>query len=121
MTQRITIRDAVQSKLRTLSGCTFPPPGTTEEIDTKKLPAIVVGFATENNEHEMYGGTERQLNLTVVAVVITSGDVYVALDQAAAAIECSLQGASLEDVCDLLLLSQTEFALDQDHPLGGVR
>ncbi|WP_444925316.1 hypothetical protein ACJJI4_12200 [Microbulbifer sp. TRSA002] len=81
MTQRITIRDAVQSKLQTLSSYTFPPPDTTEEIDSKKLPAIVVGFAVENTEHEMYGGTERQLDLTVTAVVKTSGDVYAALDQ----------------------------------------
>ncbi|WP_444925294.1 hypothetical protein ACJJI4_12065 [Microbulbifer sp. TRSA002] len=121
MTQRITIRDAVLNKLKTLSGYTFPPPGTTEEIESKKLPAIVVGFATENTKHEMHGGTERQLDLTVAAVVKTSGDVYAALDQAAADIESVLQDASLEDACDLFLLSQTEFALDQDHPLGEVR
>ncbi|WP_445363338.1 hypothetical protein ACJJIQ_00395 [Microbulbifer sp. ANSA003] len=121
MTQRITIRDVVQSKLQTLSGYTFPPPGTTEEIDSKKLPAIVVGFATENTEHEMHGGTERQLDLTIAAVVKTSGDVYAALDQAAADIESVLQDDSLEGTCDLFLLNQTQFALDQDHPLGEVR
>ncbi|WP_445354557.1 hypothetical protein ACJJI5_15585 [Microbulbifer sp. EKSA008] len=81
MTQRITIHDAVQSELQTLSGYTFPTPGTTEEIDSKKLPSTVVGFAVENTEHEMHGGTERQLDLTVAAVVETSGDVYAALDQ----------------------------------------
>ncbi|WP_020411051.1 hypothetical protein [Microbulbifer variabilis] len=121
MTQRIAIRDAVQKEIENLSGYSFPPPGTTEEIDSKKLPAIVVGFATENTDHEMYGGTSRQLDMTVAAVVKTSGDVYAALDQAAADIESVLQDASLEDACDLFLLSQTEFALDQDHPLGEVR
>ncbi|WP_444933597.1 hypothetical protein [Microbulbifer sp. JTAC008] len=120
-TQRITIRDVVQSKLQTLSGYIFPSPGTIEEIDTKKLPVIVVSFAVESTEHEMHGGTERQLDLTVTSVVKTSGDVYAALDQAAADIENVLQDASLEDACDLFLLSQTEFALDQDHPLGDVR
>ncbi|WP_444958108.1 hypothetical protein [Microbulbifer sp. ZKSA002] len=81
MTQRITTRDAVQNKLENLSGYIFPPPGTTEEIDSKKLPAIVVGFAVENTEHEMNCGTERQLDLTVAAVVETSSDMYAALDQ----------------------------------------
>ncbi|WP_444885008.1 hypothetical protein [Microbulbifer sp. PSTR4-B] len=121
MSQRMAIRDAVLSKLQTLSSYTFPPPGTTEEIDPKKLPAIVVGFATENTEHEMHGGTSRQLDLTIAAVVKSSGDIYVALDQAAADIESTLQDASMGGSCDLFLLSQTQFALDQDHPLGEVR
>ncbi|WP_444901345.1 hypothetical protein ACJJIG_17390 [Microbulbifer sp. SSSA007] len=121
MTQRIIIRDVVLNKLKTLSGYTFPPPGTTEEIDSKKLPAIVLGFATENTDHEMYGGTNRQLDLTITAVVKSDGDIYAALDQAAADIESTLQNASLGGSCDLFLLSQTQFALDQDHPLGEVR
>ncbi|WP_444939426.1 hypothetical protein [Microbulbifer sp. JMSA002] len=121
MTQRITIRDAVLSKLQTLSSYTFPPPGTTEEIDPEKLPAIVVDFSTENTDHEMYGGSDRQLDLTVAAVVKSRGDVYAALDQAAEEIEHALQDATLDNTCDLFLLSQTQFALDQDHPLGEVR
>ncbi|USD22152.1 hypothetical protein MJO52_03175 [Microbulbifer variabilis] len=121
MTQRITIRDAVLNKLQTLSGYTFPPPGTTEEIDSRKLPAIVVGFATENIEHEMYGGSDRQLDLTVAAVVKSRGDVYAALDQAAEDIELALQESALDKTCDLFLLIQTQFALDEDHPLGEVR
>ncbi|WP_226649270.1 hypothetical protein [Microbulbifer variabilis] len=122
MTQRMAVRDAVLSKLQTLSDYTFPPPGTTEEIDSKKLPAIVVGFATENIEHEMYGGTSRQLDLTIAALVKSDGDIYAALDQAAADIESALQDdATLGNTCDLFLLSQTQFALDQDHPLGEVR
>ncbi|BBM00445.1 hypothetical protein [Microbulbifer sp. GL-2] len=121
MTQRITIRDAVQDELQNLSGYFFPPPGTTEEIDSVNLPAIVVGFATENTGHEMHGGTSRQLDLTIAALVKSDGDIYAALDQAAADIESTLQDASLDGSCDLFLLSQTQFALDQDHPLGEVR
>ncbi|WP_444904221.1 hypothetical protein ACJJIU_03665 [Microbulbifer sp. CnH-101-E] len=121
MTQRMAIRDTVLSKLQTLSSYTFPPPGTTEEIDPENLPAIVVGFATENTEHEMHGGTGRQLDLTVAAVVKSRGDVYAALDQAAEDIELALQDSDLDRTCDLFLLSQTQFALDQDHPLGEVR
>ncbi|GAA5446198.1 hypothetical protein Misp06_04407 [Microbulbifer sp. NBRC 101763] len=121
MTRRITIRDAVQKEIENLSGYSFPPPGTTEEIDSKKLPAIVVGFATENTGHEMHGGTSRQLDLTIAAVVKTSGDVYAELDQAAADVESALQDSTLGNICDLFLLTQTQFALDQDHPLGEVR
>ncbi|WP_444902173.1 hypothetical protein ACJJIG_04385 [Microbulbifer sp. SSSA007] len=121
MTRRIAIRDAVQKEIENLSGYSFPPPGTTEEIDSEKLPAIVVGFATENTDHEMHGGTSRQLDLTIAAVVKSDGDIYAALDQAAADIESTLQDASLGGSCDLFLLSQTQFALDQDHPLGEVR
>ncbi|WP_226649609.1 hypothetical protein [Microbulbifer variabilis] len=121
MTQRITIRDGVLNKLQTLFGYTFPPPGTTEEIDSEKLPAIVVGFATENIEREMHGGTGRQLDLTIAAVVKSRGDVYAALDQAAEDIEHALQDATLDNTCDLFLLNQTQFALDEDHPLGEVR
>ncbi|WP_444884515.1 hypothetical protein [Microbulbifer sp. PSTR4-B] len=121
MTQRITIRDAVLSKLQTLSDYIFPPSGTTEEIAPEKLPAIVVGFATENTDHEMYGGTSRELDLTIAAVVKSDGDIYAALDQAAEDIELALQDSDLEKTCDLFLLSQTQFALDQDHPLGEVR
>ncbi|WP_445363915.1 hypothetical protein ACJJIQ_05135 [Microbulbifer sp. ANSA003] len=121
MTQRITIRDAVLSKLKNLSGYTFPPAGTTESICPEKLPAIVVGFANEPIVHQMDGGTSRQLDLTIAAVVKSSGDIYVELDHAAADIESVLQDDSLEGTCDLFLLNQTQFALDQDHPLGEVR
>ncbi|WP_444914635.1 hypothetical protein [Microbulbifer sp. TRSA007] len=121
MTQRITIRDAVLSKLKTLSGYNFPSAGTTESICPEKLPAIIVGFANEPIDHQMDGGTSRQLDLTIAAVVKSSGDIYVELDQAAADIESVLQDDSLEGTCDLFLLSQTQFALDQDHPLGEVR
>ncbi|WP_445366208.1 hypothetical protein ACJJJB_10545 [Microbulbifer sp. ANSA001] len=121
MTQRITIRDAVLSKLKTLSCYNFPPAGTTESICPEKLPAIIVGFANEPIDHQMDGGTSRQLDLTIAAVVKSSGDIYVALYQAAVDIESALQDASLGGSCDLFLLSQTQFALDQDHPLGEVR
>ncbi|GAA5446134.1 hypothetical protein Misp06_04343 [Microbulbifer sp. NBRC 101763] len=121
MTRRIAIRDAVQKEIENLSGYSFPPPGTTDEIDPVNLPAIVVGFATENTDLEMHGGTSRQLDLTIAAVIKSDGDIYAALDQAAADIESTLQDASMGGTCDLFLLSQTQFALDQDHPLGEVR
>jgi len=59
MTQRIVVRDAVQHELQNLSGYSLPSPGTTEEMNSVKLPAIVVGFATENIDHELHGGTSR--------------------------------------------------------------
>ncbi|GAA5446158.1 hypothetical protein Misp06_04367 [Microbulbifer sp. NBRC 101763] len=65
MTQRITIRDAVQSKLQTLSGYTFPFLGITEDIDSKRLSAIVLGFTTEKSGHDIHGGNNRQLNLFI--------------------------------------------------------
>ncbi|WP_444945639.1 hypothetical protein ACJJIP_16615 [Microbulbifer sp. VTAC004] len=119
MTRRIAIRDAVQKEIENLSGYSFPPPGTTEEIDSKKLPAIVVGFATENTDHEMYGGTSRQLDLTIAAVVKSDGDIYAALDQAAADIESALQDdATLGNTCDLFLLSANPVCAGPGSPTG---
>ncbi|WP_444905042.1 hypothetical protein ACJJIU_10120 [Microbulbifer sp. CnH-101-E] len=57
MTQRIIIRDAVQNNLKGLSGYNFPSAGTTEGIEREKLPAILVGFATEQTEQEPSGTT----------------------------------------------------------------
>ncbi|MEX2964213.1 hypothetical protein [Microbulbifer sp. TYP-18] len=120
MSQRIAIRDAVNAALNTLEGYTLVAPGTTEEIDAASLPALVVGFATEAIQHELYGGTERQLEITVSAVVKSRGDVYAALDQAAADIESALTDSALGGA-ERFLLSQTQFALDAEQPLGEVR
>ncbi|WP_346839822.1 hypothetical protein [Microbulbifer sp. SAOS-129_SWC] len=121
MSQRIAIRDAVNAALETLTDYHMAEPGTTDEIDAAKLPSIVVGFAVEPVTHEMYGGTERQLDLTVSVVLKNRGDVYAALDQAADDVEGVLGDEKLGGTCDLFLLSQTQFALDQEQPLGEVR
>ncbi|WP_444919117.1 hypothetical protein [Microbulbifer sp. JMSA003] len=120
MTQRITIRDAVLSKLKTLSGYNFPSVGTTEGIEREKLPAILVGFATEQTEQE-FSGTTRRLDLVVAVVVHSRGDIYELLDQATEDVESVLQDRTLGGACEIFALSQTDFALDQDHPLGEVR
>lgn len=121
MSQRSTILSAVKTALENLAGYTLIPPGTTDDIDSRKLPALVVGFATEAITHEMHGGTDRQLDITVAAVVKSRGDVYAALDDAADAIEGALADDTLGGTCELFLLSQTQFALDQEQPLGEVR
>uniref|UniRef100_UPI002608DE37 hypothetical protein n=1 Tax=uncultured Microbulbifer sp. TaxID=348147 RepID=UPI002608DE37 len=114
------IRDAALNKLQTLSGYHFPSAGSTEGIEREKLPAIFVGFATEQTEQEL-SGTTRQLDLVVSVVVLSRGDIYERLDQATEDIESVLQGRTLGGVCEIFALSQTDFALDQDHPLGEVR
>ncbi|QFT54592.1 hypothetical protein [Microbulbifer sp. THAF38] len=86
MTQRITIRDAALNNLKNLSGYNFPSSGTTDGIEREKLPAILVGFATEQTEQEL-SGTIRQLNLDVSVVVHSRGDIYELLDRAAADVE----------------------------------
>ncbi|WP_020411151.1 hypothetical protein [Microbulbifer variabilis] len=55
MTLRITHPQYGFNRQQTLSGYTLPPSGTTEEIDSLKLPSIVAGFVIENTEHEMHG------------------------------------------------------------------
>ncbi|WP_444891205.1 hypothetical protein [Microbulbifer sp. DLAB2-AA] len=120
MTQRITIRDAVLKKLKTLSGYNFPSVGSTEGIEREKLPAILVGFATEQTEQEL-SGTTRQLDLVVSVVVHSRGDIYELLDQASEDVEGVLQDRTLGSTCEIFALSQTDFALDQDHPLGEAR
>ncbi|WKD51680.1 hypothetical protein [Microbulbifer spongiae] len=120
MGQRIAIRDAVNVALQTLQDYTLIAPGTTDEIPESSLPALVVGFATEATQHELYGGSERQLEITVAAVVKSRGDVYAALDRAAADIESALTDNTLGGA-ERFLLSQTQFALDTEQPLGEVR
>ncbi|WP_444933580.1 hypothetical protein [Microbulbifer sp. JTAC008] len=75
MTKRITIRDATLNKLKTLSSYNFPSAGSTEGIEREKLPAILVGFATEQTEQE-FSGTTRRLDLVVAVVVHSRGGVY---------------------------------------------
>ncbi|WP_445357373.1 hypothetical protein ACJJIC_15765 [Microbulbifer sp. ANSA002] len=120
MTQRITIRDDVLNNLKILSGYNVPSAGTTEGIEREKLPAIFVGFATEQAEQEL-SGTTRQLDLVVSVVVHSRGDIYELLDQASEDVEGVLQDRTLGGTCEIFALSQTGFALDQDHPLGEVR
>ncbi|WP_445357374.1 hypothetical protein ACJJIC_15775 [Microbulbifer sp. ANSA002] len=72
MTQRITILDAVLSNLKTLSGYNFPSAGSTEGIEREKLPAIFVGFTSEQAEQEFLG-TTRQQDLMVAIVVHSRG------------------------------------------------
>jgi len=121
MSRRSTILAAVTTALDGIASYTLVPPGTTDEISSASLPALVVGFASEAVTHEMHGGTQRQLDITIAAVVKSRGDVYAALDDAAGAIEAALTDETLGGTCDLFLLSQTQFALDQEQPLGEVR
>ncbi|WP_444905037.1 hypothetical protein ACJJIU_10095 [Microbulbifer sp. CnH-101-E] len=94
MTQRITIRDAALNNLKTLSGYNFPSAGTTEGIEQERLPAILVGFATEQTEQEL-SGTTRRLGLVVAVVVYSRGDIYELLDRAAADVEGILSAQAL--------------------------
>lgn len=121
MSRRATIFAAVKAALEEVPGYTLVSPGTTDEIDPHDLPALVIGFATEAVTHEMHGGTDRQFDLTIAAIVKSRGDVYTALDDAADAIEGALADDTLGGTCELFLLSQTQFALDQEQPLGEVR
>lgn len=121
MSQRATIFSAVEAALENLAGYTLMPPGTTDEIDRKDLPALVIGFASEATVHEMHGGTDRQLDITVAVVVRSKDNIYTELDDAADAVEAALIDETLGGTCELFQLSQTQFALDGEQPLGEVR
>ncbi|USD19968.1 hypothetical protein MJO52_12855 [Microbulbifer variabilis] len=65
--------------------------GTTEGIEQERLPAILVGFATEQE----LSGTTRRLGLVVAVVVYSRGDIYELLDRAAADVEGILSAQAL--------------------------
>lgn len=121
MTQRITIRTAMEAALTGLSGYTVMP-FSTEEIPAAVLPAIRLQFEPEQVVgRDTMGNTERRLDIVVAVVLKDKTDLMLAMDSATADVESAISDPRLGGAALSCLLSNTNFLPDDSQPLGEVR
>ena len=117
---RIGIRDAFATALTSMVGFTLLS-SNTEDIPPGQLPVVRLFFDRETVIPELHGDDGRQLEVIVSAVLKDNVDIYLALDQAAAAVEAAVSDPRMGGACMYAQLTQTQFLLDDSQPVGEVR